>query len=99
MFGQVAASFELGQDQKDPDQGTKIVAGVLTRLQARPDVELQLGRRVVDLLIAVDHLLAELGVPVQKSPGSAGERLAHEPEKAEDRLFDYLRHGGERYRL
>jgi hypothetical protein len=69
-----------------------VVAGV----EPRPNVDLELGGRFVDVQVSVDDRMGQLGVPVEKGPGGASQRFTHEPKQAEDGLLDYLRHGGKR---
>ena len=57
-----------GRIRRIPTRARRSSLGVVARLEAGPDVELQLGGGVVDLLVAVDDGLAELGDPRSGGP-------------------------------
>ena len=93
VLGEIGAALELGQYQEEPDQLAESSGIEIAGLDAPPDDELELGGQLVDLLVPVDHRLAQFEITVEEGPGSPGDRLPHEREEAEDGLLHRWRHG------
>lgn len=98
MLRQVGAALELGQDEEEAHQPPELGAARCA-VDLVPDEELDLGRELVDPLVALDHLLAEGEVAVEEGHRGLGQRLRDEGEQLGDPAVDLLlrlprRHGG-----
>ena len=59
VLGEIGTALELGQDEEVADEPPQVDRIEVLGLDAGPDLELELRRAVVYLLVAVDHLLAQ----------------------------------------
>jgi hypothetical protein len=96
VLGEISAALELGKDQEDPDEIPDLVSIKVLGINLRPHHQLYLRGEVIDLLIAIDHALAQLHIGVEKGKSRPGEGLAHLGEQLSD-LCLQGRHRQRRY--